>query len=105
MALDGESELQSELAMTFVEDCPRMLAELHKALQEHDLGAVEVAAQALRSSLGNFGKSEAFQAAARLEHVAFYGNLSDVKRIALLLIEEVQQLSRELAGAAHKTGV
>jgi len=105
MAVDGDPELQSELAMIFVQDCPRMLSELDKALQAHDFGAVEAAAHALKSSLGNFGKREAFQAAARLEHTAFHGTLADVKRIALLLVEEVQRLSRELAGTAHKTGV
>ena len=102
MAVDSDPKLQSELAMVFVEDCPRMLSELDKALQARYLGAVEAAAHALKSSLGNFGKSEAFHAAARLEHTAFHGNLADVKRIALLLVDEVQQLARELAGKAHK---
>ncbi|HEV8524158.1 MAG TPA: Hpt domain-containing protein [Terriglobales bacterium] len=102
MAVDNDPEVQSELAMVFVEDCPRMLSDLDKALQARDLGAVEAAAHALKSSLGNFGKTEAFQAAARLEHMAFHGSLADVKRIALSLAEEVQRLSRELAGKAHK---
>jgi signal transduction histidine kinase/CheY-like chemotaxis protein len=85
----GDHDLLAELAETFLEDCPRMLAELESAVARRDAPEVQRCAHGLKGAVGVFARGPAFEAAERLEAA---GRTSDVRG----LDEEHDTLRREL---------
>jgi HPt (histidine-containing phosphotransfer) domain-containing protein len=68
--VEGDVELLVELAEAFLEDYPRLLAEIDEALAGRDSAALADAAHALKGSIGYFGSRAAYRAAERLETLA-----------------------------------
>jgi two-component system, sensor histidine kinase and response regulator len=69
--------LLREIAVLFIEDCPRALAELRLAVEQRDATKIENAAHALKGSVANFGAQAAVDAAFRLEQMGRAGKLSE----------------------------
>ncbi len=67
--LEGDPELRQELAAMFLEDCPRLLSEIHAAMLAEDGPALKLAAHTLKGSAGVFRVQAAFDAALRMEHI------------------------------------
>jgi len=87
----GDIELLKEIAQLFVQDYPKVLEELHHAVNNGDAEAVERTAHGLKGSVSTFGARAAMEAARTLE------NLGRARQV-----EELQQVlhTLELALAA-----
>ena len=72
----GDERLLQEIAVLFLEECPKMMAEIRSAVETGDATALELAAHSLKGSVGNFGADKVFQAALRLEAIGRSRDLS-----------------------------
>ncbi len=98
--VDGDRELLCELISLFLQDTPRRLAELRAALAKRDCRAVEHAAHSIKGSVSNFAAAAGVDAARRLEGMGRSGDLTGGDRAFATLVEEIERLSRALAGLA-----
>jgi len=85
--LEGDRELLRELLDIFARDCPRMVAEIKKALGQGSPKALQAAAHSLRGALSNFGESPAWQAASKLEEMGLADTLNGAKELFAQLEE------------------
>jgi HPt (histidine-containing phosphotransfer) domain-containing protein len=74
----GDAELLKELADLFLEEYPRLLAELREAHLQGDAKRVEATAHGLKGSVANFGAQPAVDAALRIEQLGRSGDLTVV---------------------------
>lgn len=72
----GDQNLLREIAVLFLIECPRIMAEIRAALETGNAMALERAAHSLKGSVGNFGARQAFDAALRLETIGRSRDLS-----------------------------
>ena len=75
--LGGDEELFWELCEIFLQESPKLLQKLGKAIAESDADAVMRAAHNLKGELGYLGAVEALQASRALEHMGHEKNLSE----------------------------
>ncbi len=73
--VDGDLNLLRELAATFWESCPQMMADVQKGLEGKSPKSLERAAHALKGSLSYFGTGLASQSVVKLEALARAGTL------------------------------
>jgi len=73
--VEGDLNLLRELAATFWETCPQMMADVRKALEGKSPKSLERAAHALKGSLSYFGTSLAYQSVVKLEATGREGTL------------------------------
>ena len=71
----GDLELLKEIAALFLDEYPRVLDEIHKALATGDAPMLERAAHGLKGSVANFGARGAVDAAFQLEQLGKAGKL------------------------------
>ena len=95
--LGDDLELVTELIELFLESAPKLLGDVQRAVERRDSKAVERAAHRLRSSAGNFGRSEAVKAALRLEVLGRKGELADIDSAFQTLHDEFGRLGKALA--------
>jgi HPt (histidine-containing phosphotransfer) domain-containing protein len=102
--LGGDEDFLREIADLFLEDCPKLLADIHSAVSTGDAGALEHAAHTLKGSVSNFGAEAARQAAFRLENLGRAGDLKPAGEAYSSLVQEIERftdalgnLSRELS--------
>ena len=86
----GDTQLLAQLVDVFLRDCPHLMEEIRKALEEQDAQTLERAAHALKGSVGNFAAQAAFEAALQLERI---GRSEELAGAALAL----ENLEREIA--------
>ena len=98
--VDGDVALLQELVTMFLEDCPRMMAEIEAAVGRGDGGAVSRAAHALKGSIGNFVSGGPFEAAQRLETLGREGDLSDLGEAWIALRNAVARFQPALTALA-----
>jgi two-component system sensor histidine kinase/response regulator len=91
-----DRELLGQMVALFCAESPRMLATIKKSIDEQDAAALARAAHALKGSVGNFGKSEAFKVAEALERNALSGALADAAAQYSLLERLISRLERDL---------
>jgi HPt (histidine-containing phosphotransfer) domain-containing protein len=89
--IEGNSELLRELAVMFLDQYPKLLAEIHDGLSASDLEVVSSAAHTLGSSAGQIGAGRALTSARKLEEVA--GKREELSSVAAALA----RLEAELA--------
>ena len=90
-------ELLREIAILFVEDCPRALAEIRDAVARGDAAKLENAAHALKGSVANFGAHSAVEAAFRLEQMGRAGQLGEALETLRTLEHALSAVCAELA--------
>ena len=90
--VDGDAKLLGELAGLFLADCARLLSAVEEAVARGDAKALEHAAHALKSSVGNFAAHAAFQAASRLEMLGRQGDLAEAQEAYAALQQEIARL-------------
>jgi HPt (histidine-containing phosphotransfer) domain-containing protein len=93
----GNSRLLGEVIDVFVQDAPRLVAQMRDAAARGDRDALASTAHALKGSLGLFSKAGAYDRAARLVQFARAGELSGASRECATLEADVARLLRELA--------
>ncbi len=93
----GDVDLLREIAALFIEDCPRALAELRRAVEQRDASKIENAAHALKGSVANFGAQVAVDAAFRLEQMGRTGKLRESAEALGSLERALSTVCAELA--------
>jgi HPt (histidine-containing phosphotransfer) domain-containing protein len=92
----GDAELLKEIAALFMEEYPKVLAELRAAAVRGDAQGVEHAAHGLKGSVANFGAQAAVDAAFQLEQMGRAGDLSRVREAIDALARALDALHPEL---------
>lgn len=95
--VEGDTQLLSELAELFLNECPRMVEEIRQALAKHDSRALERAAHRFKGSAGNFSAKGTVEAALKLERIARSGNLEGAASAFLRLENEIARMIPALA--------
>jgi HPt (histidine-containing phosphotransfer) domain-containing protein len=95
--VDGDAELLGELARLFLGDCARLVSAIEAAVACRDGQALERAAHALRSAIGNFGAQAAFEAALKLETMGREGHVAEAEEAYAALERQVERLKPALA--------
>jgi HPt (histidine-containing phosphotransfer) domain-containing protein len=92
----GDAELLKEIAVLFLEDYPRSLADLHEAVNAGDAKRVERAAHGLKGAVSNFGAISAVEAALKLETLGRAREMADVAQVLQSLEQALAALRPEL---------
>jgi len=95
--LDGDPELRKELAVMFLEDCPKLLSEIRNAMTQHDGPSLKMAAHTLKGSAGVFHVQTASDAALLMEHVGQDGDWDHAEEAWASVKKEMANLSATLA--------
>ena len=90
---NGNRKLLQTLVKTFLEDCPKMMDRIRKAVTARDAPALADAAHALKGSVGNFGPSAPFETARGMENSARQGTLEGSWEAFATLEDEMAALS------------
>ncbi len=99
--LSGDVDFLHELAGLFMEDCPKLMAEIRSAVADRNARGLEHAAHALKGSLSNFGGELAREAAWRLESMGRADDLNKANEAYANLEFEIQRFQQAL-GALSK---
>ena len=75
----GDKQLLQEIAVLFIEECPRAFAEIQEAVATGDAAKLENAAHALKGSVANFGARNAVEAAFCLEQMGRTKQMSEAE--------------------------
>ena len=94
--LDGDMEFLAESVEILDEDAAELLRKLRQASQDKDADAVAKTAHTLKSMVGNFVATPAFEAALAVETAAKQGDLAPAA------IEELESQVRRLQDALHE---
>jgi two-component system sensor histidine kinase/response regulator len=92
----GDLELLREIAVLFIEECPRAFAEIQDAIARGDAAKLENAAHALKGSVANFGARDAVEAAFRLEQMGRTKDMSDAGQMVRRLESALSAVCAEL---------
>jgi CheY-like chemotaxis protein/HPt (histidine-containing phosphotransfer) domain-containing protein len=98
--LDGDEEIFKEIIVTFLEDAPKQIEKLKKALQEKDANRVERQAHLLKGAALNIGGNGLQTAARELEIVAKEGDLTKAQSLVAMLDREFEKLKGAMTGLA-----
>lgn len=96
--LAGDPELRQELAEMFLVDCRKLLLDICEALNQHDGGALKVAAHTLKGSAGVFRVQPAYDAALRMERIGSECDWDHADAAWIEVCKEMAHLSATLAG-------
>jgi PAS domain S-box-containing protein len=97
LRFDGDRQLLSAVAEVFLNDSPRLVAQVREAIANSDAVALERAAHAVRGSVGNFGAPGAVEAARTLEAMGRDHDLSHATAAEATLEAEIASLVRVLS--------
>ena len=100
--LGGDAELLREIARLFLDDTPRLLADIQKAIAVRDAQALASAAHALKGSVANFGAETVLRAALRLEKMGSAGDMNDLDRAYAVLEAEMNRLKPALVALGNE---
>ena len=101
--LGGDEDLFWELCEIFLQESPKLLRKLGKAIAESDADAVMRAAHSLKGELGYLGAVEALQASGALEHMAHEKNLSAAAVVFASLEGHLADLHRAMKASVGAT--
>jgi HPt (histidine-containing phosphotransfer) domain-containing protein len=90
--IGGDEELARQLVTLFVEECPRMMAELRDSLATGEVDPVRRAAHAFKGSVSNFIDDGPAATALELETLARENRLGDTTDLLARLETEVAYL-------------
>ena len=93
----GDIDLLKEIAALFLDEYPRALDEMHKALAVGDAQTLERSAHGLKGSVANFGASAAVDAAFQLEQFGRAHKLDQVPPALAALERTLAVLHAELS--------
>ena len=88
----GDAALASAMASLFIDECPRLLADVREAVAAQDAEALAQAAHALRGSVSNFEAPAATRIAGRLEQLGRAGDLQPSAEAVRELETELERL-------------
>jgi signal transduction histidine kinase/DNA-binding response OmpR family regulator len=94
--LEGNVGLWQSLIRLYLDDAPKLLAEMRAALDANDRDKLELAAHRFRGLVANFSARDASSMAERLEEESLIGDLDTAADTYSKLATICQQLEREL---------
>ncbi len=100
----GDIEFLQEIADLFLEDCPKLLAQIRAAVSGGDARSLEYAAHTLKGSVANFGADAARDAAFRLEALGRAGDMTPAPDAYSALEQEIQRFTQELGTLSRELG-
>jgi HPt (histidine-containing phosphotransfer) domain-containing protein len=100
--VDGDISLFREMVEAFMEDCPKLLADVRDAIQAGDGPRCRRAAHTLKGAAGHLGARAAQERAQALETLAASGNLADAVQLVGLLENELVRLGPALKALANE---
>jgi HPt (histidine-containing phosphotransfer) domain-containing protein len=95
--VEGDLELLRELVELFLAECPGLVAEMRRALQQKDAATVERVAHTLKGAVGNFGGLRTSAAARAVEAEARANRLDEAQRLLPTLEDDLAQVCRGLS--------
>jgi len=95
--LGGDWEFLKEIAGVFLDDCPKLLADIHEAVLNRDSERLAHAAHTLKGAVSNFGAESARRAALQLEQLGRAKNLVPATEAYAALERELGRFTEELA--------
>jgi HPt (histidine-containing phosphotransfer) domain-containing protein len=93
----GDAELLREIASLFLEDYPKVMADLRDAAARGDASGVERTAHSLKGSVANFGAKNVMETALKIEHFGRNKQLAGVAPLLQTLELELAAIHPELA--------
>ena len=94
--VDGRWDILVEIAQTFLDHYPALLAPLEKAVKRSDIVGVANAAHDLKGSLSFFGPTSAAARASELEQMAAEGRPDAIDQAHVALQKDVNDLASAL---------
>lgn len=85
-----------ELTTTFLDDAPKLIAEMHRALTAGDAATLRRAAHSLKSSSASFGAARVAELAKSLEMAAQAGALESAPALLVRLAAEYRKAAEAL---------
>ena len=101
--LDGDIEFLAESVEILEEDAPKLLLDIRSAIDAQDAQAAATAAHTLKSMVGNFCASSAYEAALQIETDGKAGDLSGCRTGLTELEHEIERLQAALAEFLQET--
>jgi CheY-like chemotaxis protein len=98
----GNARLLAELAVIFLQDSPRQLAEVGEAIARGDASGLQRAAHSIKGCVSNFGAPAAVRAAWKLESLGASGKMTGAEEAHRTLQEAIGQLQAALARLVPK---
>lgn len=92
----GDADLLKELGGLFLDEYPRLLAEIHDAHKQNAALQLEHAAHSLKGCAANFGAKEAVDLAAQIEELGAQGDVKSAGQMLPALDLALLALSAEL---------
>jgi HPt (histidine-containing phosphotransfer) domain-containing protein len=89
-------ELLKELAAAFLVECPQRLSEIEQSMRDSDAVRLRRAAHTLKSAVGMFGATLAFEHALALEEMAQAGRWDGAEELLQALQQDVAELLPEV---------
>jgi signal transduction histidine kinase/CheY-like chemotaxis protein/HPt (histidine-containing phosphotransfer) domain-containing protein len=84
--------LLKELVDLFLDEYPKLLSQIHAAIEGRDASPLRVAAHTLKGAVSNFSTRPAFEAALRLEKIAQLGDLDRAPAACTALEQDLARL-------------
>jgi HPt (histidine-containing phosphotransfer) domain-containing protein len=94
--LGGDEELARQLVTLFIEECPRMMAQVRESVAEGTPDLVRRAAHAFKGSVSNFTAEGPTVTAFALENIGREARLDDASVLLAQLEREVEILMMQL---------
>jgi HPt (histidine-containing phosphotransfer) domain-containing protein len=98
-------ELLEDIAQLFLDDAPRMLAEIATSVQDRDAKGIGRSAHALKGCVLNFGAQRLFEVSLALEQKGSTSDLSNVDATYCALEAELHRLEADLRSLLAHTGL
>jgi two-component system, sensor histidine kinase and response regulator len=98
--LGGDEALLRELCEIFLEESPKLMRNLRKAIEEGDASSVMRAAHSLKGEVGYLGAAGASQAAQQLEDMGAMNKLAAAPETLILLEREISGLHSSIRDSA-----
>ena len=92
----------AQLVQIFVEDYPRQLGEVRRALEQGDAAAVALGAHALKGTVANFSQGKVWEAARELEQIGRSGDLAPAPEALARLESGLKSLADTLEAQARQ---
>ena len=102
--LGGDEELLNGLVAIFLDDCPRLLSDVHRAVTGQNSEGLERAAHTFRGSAANFAAKEVCEILSRLETMGRSGNLTGAEAASSELEPAAGQLRNDLSALMTRAG-
>jgi two-component system sensor histidine kinase/response regulator len=93
----GDAELLREIAALFLDDYPKVMADLHDAAARGDASTVERTAHSLKGSVANFGAKSVMETALQIEDLGRKKQLAGIAPLLQVLERELAAIHPELA--------